>query len=431
VTNNEIGRAHYNYGWLVVFACVISQMVALGLTINCFTLFLRGWTSEFHTSISNISIAITLFSLGGVIATPFVGIAADRFPARGIFSVGLIGLGLFHVLMSFTTAGWQIVALYTAILPWAVLFTTSVPCQAIVSRWFAGGRHLGLALGISAMGTQVGGVLLPRIISAQLPLLGWRPIFQIFAAIIVFGVLPFLFVVMREPKPNANANGHTGHGALKHGGTGGPSSEAPVRAPVTMKEVLWNRNFWVLMAVFFPAIAANLSLMLNVAPLVESHGFSAKIAGSLLVASCIVTLGAQVTLGALADRFGNRWPLIGVALVTASGYLMITLCGANLSALTAGVMLAGFSAGVWPVAASIITAEFGAAGFGRAFGLAVTMVTFAGVVPPIFARAQEITGTYALGLLVIAGVLLAGAVVGLRMDSGKAAALARRAALVS
>jgi len=113
-------RTPWFHGWNIVAVCIIAQMAALALTINCFTLFLHGWSAEFHAPVSTLTISVALFSLGAAITSTFIGMAVDRFPARWLFGGALAGLALFHLLMSFATAGWQVVALYVVILPLAV-----------------------------------------------------------------------------------------------------------------------------------------------------------------------------------------------------------------------------------------------------------------------------------------------------------------------
>ena len=43
------------YGWNVIALVVIIQMFTNGLAINCLTLFLSGWSAEFHQPVSRFA----------------------------------------------------------------------------------------------------------------------------------------------------------------------------------------------------------------------------------------------------------------------------------------------------------------------------------------------------------------------------------------
>lgn len=63
------------------------------------------------------------------------------------------------MLIGFVVAGWQIIAIYRLLLPFAIGFSGGTPTQTLVSRWFV--RRRGLAFSIWAMGLVLAGVLLP------------------------------------------------------------------------------------------------------------------------------------------------------------------------------------------------------------------------------------------------------------------------------
>lgn len=401
-----MGRARF--GWVVVAACMLSQMVGLGFSLNCFTLFLPGWTSEFNSRVSELTAAITVFSMGAALVSPFIGVAVDRYPTRWLFAGAMVGLAAFHFLMSMIGAAWQLLGLYALFLPLAAGFATAIPCQAIISRWFAGGPRLGLALGVGAMGLQLGGVVLPSAVAEALPIYGWRTVFQVFAVVILVVMTPMMFLIMREPARHETAI---------------PDLAAPVTvaqaqdpiAPVTTRSVLANANFWKIVAVFMPVQFAGLAVLLNLAPMITDRGFDLTAASSIIVAMSVAALCAKVVAGLLADRFGYRLPLAGTAMVVAGGILALSFSGSSFALFIVGALLIGLGGGVWPLVGTGVASEFGTAGFGRAFGLIVTIITFSSFSPPIFAYVQEMTGTYLTGLNAMAALVVLGGLVALTL----------------
>ena len=405
------------FGWAIVGACIFSQMIGLGFSVNCFTLFVPGWSSEFHTRVSELTIAITTFSMGAALVTPFIGVAVDKYPARWLFAGAMAGLSIFHFLMSVAGATWQMLALYALLLPVVAGFATAVPCQAIISRWFAGGPRLGLALGIGAMGLQMGGVIFPAAVAAGLPIYGWRTVFQIFAVVILVVMAPLMFLIMRDPprRTTVKVTPPTGDDPFAPTIAAPAASASAAHVPVTTGVILRNANFWKLIAVFMPIQFAGLAFTLNLAPMLTDRGFELTAASTILITLSIAALFSKVASGMLADRFGFRLPLVGSAMIVAVGIVVISLSGSNLALFTFGSLLIGLGGGSWPLVASGVAAEFGTAGFGRAFGLIVTVVTFASFAPPIFACSQEATGSYFIGLTIMAALIVVGGLTALTL----------------
>jgi len=396
------------HGWNIVAVCILSQIAALALTLNCFSLFLKDWTHEFSVPVSSLAIAVTIFSLGCSVVTPFAGAAADRFPARWVFGLALGGLVAFHVAMGFVTKAWHVVVLYSTVLPIFIGFAATVPAQALVSRWFV--RRVGLAMGITAFGLGLASVIFPAVIVLLLPVVGWRMVWWMFAGVIALIVLPVLLLVMRDrPTPE--------EGAYYVGSR--PEAPAGHAPSLTVRDVFSRRNFWVTIGVFVPIQCVVMGVNVNIAPLVTSHGFSMTTAGLLISAMGLAGLFAKLAAGVLADRFGNRIPLVIVALISACGVALVAFLGGQLAMLYAGMILIGLSGGVWTLLASSTAAEFGPAGFGRAFGIIAAFTPIGAIAPPTVAWLQEASGSYAVGLGGFAVLSLIGAAVALLMRENR------------
>jgi len=96
--------------------CVLVQCAALGVTINCFSFFLHDWSNAFQIPASRLILGMVLFGFICSAFAPFVGRFLDRYSARLIVVVALVGIALIHVLIGFASHGWQIILLY-ALLP--------------------------------------------------------------------------------------------------------------------------------------------------------------------------------------------------------------------------------------------------------------------------------------------------------------------------
>jgi MFS family permease len=409
ITDRLRSPSLWYHGWNVVALCVLVQIAALGLTLNCFSLFLHDWTREFGMPVSDFALGISIFSLGCALVAPFAGLAADRVPARWLLSAMLLALALFHLALSFANGGWQVVALYAVLLPVAVTLSSGIPSQTIVSRWFV--RRVGLAMGLTAFGLALAGVLFPSLIVVLLPLYGWRVVWRLFAGLIALGVLPMVLLGMRDRPGPAEGTFYVD-----------PASSPPVASAqdaaqtwLTVRQVFARRNFWVIVGTFVPIQCASISMTVNLTPIVVSHGFTPRVAGLMIAVLSISALVAKLAAGAAADRFGNRRPMIVVAILCAGGLAALINAAGNLPLMTLAFVLLGLSAGVWTLLASATAAEFGRAQFGRAFGLVCMFPPVASLAPPLVARLREDTGSYTPGLSVLLGLAVGAALVASRL----------------
>lgn len=394
-TGPVLPARRYYHGWNIVALCVAVQIAALGLTLNSFSLFLKDWTAEFGLPVSTFALGITIFSAGCAVVAPFAGLLADRVPARWLFAALLVMLAAIHLAISAVGNGWQIVWIYALALPVAVTLSSGIPSQTVVSRWFV--RRVGLAMGFTAFGLALSGVLLPSLIVALLPAIGWRAIWQLFAGLIVVVILPLILIAMRD-RPHAAEGAHY---------VGEPTVK-PQLPRLTARQVFGRRNFWIIVAAFLPVQCVSISMTVNLTPIVTSYGYSRTAAGAMIAVMSLSALTAKLVAGLAADRFGNRLPLITTALLCACGLLAL-LSHANLIELALAFMLIGLSQGAWTLLASATVAEFGKHGFGRAFGLACVFPPFASIAPLVVAWLREVNGTYSTGLAGLAALAVLGA----------------------
>jgi MFS family permease len=402
-------RGGWYHGWNIVGVCILSGIAANALPINAFSLFLHDWSAQLHVAVSTLQLGIAACGLTCALLSPVAGMLTDRFPARIILSCGLVGMALFCAGISVVERTWQYMVLYAVLLPLSLICATSIPANAVVSRWFV--RRLGLALGLTAFGLGMAGVVMPPIIAKVMPILGWRTIWQIGAAVIAFVILPLVLLVVRErpterdglhylAQDGGTAAGYAGHG---HGG-----SDAPGDA-LRWRDILASRNFWLLVIGYLPMLALYGGCGNNLTPIATSRGLSPTEAGLLLSAFSFCQLAATLGGGILSDRLGNRLPLAGLAFLTAAGGAILAF-GQGFPLVLVGAMLAGVGGSFWPLLAAAVAMEFSGKGFGRAFGMLTFFLPFAVLSPFAVAKSQEASGSYAPALMVMVALAVLGGI---------------------
>jgi MFS family permease len=399
-------RRGWYHGWNIVAVCVLSSAVANGLPVNAFSLFLQDWSAQLHAPISFFQLGLAALGLFSAFFSPYVGVLSDKYPARWLMGGGLSVMALFCIGVSLVRMSWQLLALFIVILPIAVVFSTTLPQNAVVSRWFV--RRLGLALGLTSFGLGIAGVVLPPIVAALLPTFGWRMIWRVGGLFVGLIVLPLVVWVVRD-KPAERDGAHyvTTDGASR--ARGNPHGAGPGAEGLTWRAVFARRNFWLLVAVYLPMLAVYGGSLNNLPPIASAQGLSQQTAGAFISALSFAQICSTLICGLLSDRFGNRLPLVGLALATGIGGMMVAL-GHGAANLSVAVVLIGLSGGMWPLLAAAIANEFGAGGVGRAFGLLMMFLPVIVLVPFIVAKIHEVFGSYAPSLIGLSALtLLSGA----------------------
>jgi MFS family permease len=394
------GLPGWYHGWNIVAVCVLAGIAASALPINAFSLFLHDWSTQLHTPISTLQLGIGCCGLGCALLAPFVGVMADRYPGRWLFALGLSGMALFCLAISFMTEVWQYLVLYAVLLPVAILFSTSLLANAVVSRWFV--RRLGLALSITAFGLGMAGVVMPPVIAATMPDIGWRGIWRVGGILIAAVILPLVVAVLRDrPAERDGLHYLTGQSAAsEHPTASGPTG-------LRSRDVFARRNFWLLVIAYVPMLAVYGGCGQNVAPIAASRGLTPHAAGVFLSLYSLSQLAATLVVGLLSDRFGNRLPLAGLAFVTALGGALVAFAQGSVL-LGLGITLAGCGGAFWPLIAAAIAVEFGARDVGRVFGLVTFFLPLTVLAPFAVAKTQEASGSYTPALLVMTALTLIG-----------------------
>jgi MFS family permease len=410
------GRRGWYYGWNIVTVAVLAAVAANGVPFNCMPLFLHTWSEEMHVPISQILIATFPMMIFMAVSAAVIGSLADRKPARLLLGLGLAGLAALSVVGSFATKVLHIQLLYALLMPIPLVLATSAVANPLVSRWFV--KRLGLAIGITSFGVGIAGVVLPPLIVEVMPIIGWRGVWRISAAVAAFVVLPLVLLLIRDRPteregldyvnlPGAAPAAH-GHG---HGGGKGD---------LRTIDILKRPAFWFTLAVFLPLGFVYMGAQTNIAALTLSRGFDQKAAGMLLSVFAITHVAATLVMGLLADRFGNKLPLVILAFSAGAAGVAAAL-GTSLAMLSVAAGLMGFAGGIWTILPAVASAEFGAANTGRVFGLFSLILPVHALSSSVIAKFKEVTGSYTPILLGIAALCFVGGVIALFMRERRGA----------
>jgi MFS family permease len=343
------------YGWFVLAASAVSEMLVQGSTSYASGLFVLPLQGEFHISRANANSAILILFCGTMLMAPLVGRILDAWPIRLVMSLGAVVLGLCFAAIALSPTLW-IMALIL-FLPTAFAFMALGPLNTstLASRWFY--RRRGLALGIAAVATSGGGFTVVPVLSTAIQHYGWRQAL-LYEGIVVAGLIMALtLLVLRDNPSDLDLEGHPEN-----------RTEEQPTSGLDLKKVLVSRTFWIPSLTLAIISGTCQATVLTLVPYGVQLGF-APAGAALLVSSFALTAGVtKVLAGLLADYVNRRFLLIAAAFAMTLSWLVLSFF-TTYGTILVGSCLAGIALGcALPTAAGLIAAGFGPSRFGGVMG---------------------------------------------------------------
>ncbi|MFT5333353.1 MAG: MFS family permease, partial [Halioglobus sp.] len=224
------------YGWRVVSGAFVAQMFVLGFFAYSASLLVAPVRAEFDASLEQVMYSLGAGTVLGLVVTPIAGIMIDRFPVRWLMVAGTIvfSAGLWAIAQSESIS--EYVILFGLTMALANGFAGAMSASTVISRWFTVSR--GRALGIAALGTSAGGIIVPKLISSTLVDSSWRVALEQLSMWSLIIMLPIVILTIRG-KPT-----DVGLTAEASGSAAQPSSE--LDRPMSLKQIVINPGYWFL-----------------------------------------------------------------------------------------------------------------------------------------------------------------------------------------
>jgi MFS family permease len=412
------------YGWFVLAASAVSEMLAIGATSYSAGLFVLPLQTEFGLSRADASSSVLILFLGVICIAPFAGRALDRHPIRLVVCAGAALLAAAFALIALVSSLWIMVL--ALLVPAAAGFMMIGPTttSTLATRWFF--RRRGLALGIAAIATSGGGLLVVPALSKAIEVYGWRSALLGEAAIIFFFVVALALSVLKDNPFKAGLGGDPENGGRTDGLLLGETAGAVVPDGATQLrwwKILGTRGFWAPSLLVATVSGVSEAIVISAPPYGHQLGFTLAASAFLISVFSIAAALTKIVAGVLADLWEQRFLLFGAAICLPLALLTLYYFG-NYTAVFAACCLAGVSlGGVLPTSSALIAARFGAARFGSVIGWTYSLIgAFTILAVRYLGFVFDRTGSYHTafaGLLLFAALAWAGS---LLLDRGLASA---------
>lgn len=331
-----------------------------------------GWSHGAIQLGSLISIIVTLVSL------PIVSILSDKFGVRIVTLCSIILASISLFLHAFLPNQIFFLYLLVGITAASCAGTLPLTWTKMVTNWFH--ERLGLALGLTLLGTGLGAALLKPITAGLIAEFGWRGAYVGLAILPLVLVLPLVLMWFRTPE----------------------AGEAPTmedRSKIvagSFAQVLADWRFWVIAIAYLPIGFAVPGLITNMELVLGSSGGSASVVVIAATLFGVFVIIGRIIGGYLLDKFNPS--LVGATLILSLSLAFVVLSGQGLSTsmIILAIALAGFGTGVeFDVLSYLINKIFGPALYNKTFGAAMAVLYLGAAFGPLtFGRTYDADGNF-------------------------------------
>jgi MFS family permease len=382
------------FGWYIVAGTFFSQMVVVGFFTYSVSLLLPLVREEFGVTMEQVMYSLTAGTFAGMVLMPVAGVLFDRYAARWIMAAGAVFLAGGLWAMANVSSVTQFILAFGVTMAAGNAFTGSLASQTTISRWFTISR--GRALGIAAIGTSVGGIAIPALMTWWILAFGWRGSLENMAWVVLIILFPLLVLTIRGRPSDI--------GQLPE--EGGPNTGTTIDMPeLTLPDIVRQPGYWYIgltLGLLFSVYSATLA---NITPYATGLSASAAQASTLIMTVAVMGLVGKLAFGMAADKLNLKVGLwLSMALVFIALILLASEPGYPIM-LLATSLLGLATGGMLPVWGAMMARVFGLISYGRAMGLMGPLITL--LVMPGFAvagRLYDATGGYALCFYIFAAV---------------------------
>lgn len=383
-----------HYRWYIVGLSLVNQALALGIMIYSFALFVVPWLDEFGVSRSTVMLAILAFQILSGLLSPIIGSYLDRFAMRRLVLTGAVSMCAGLGFLSQATEFWHVIVVHVVFLPLGMLLTGTLVSQTMVSKWFDEGR--GFAMGLSAMGTSLGGLVIPLVTTRLIDVYEWQGALLVLAGVSFLFMVPLNFLILKhEPPSHKDAATTDLHPTQRIWGN---------------KEILTSVAFWIPIISLIPLNAAFGGVQFNLGAYMQDLGYEQSVAAQLISLTAFTMIIGKFFFGAMGDRLDHRW-LFWIMGSFSVFSMMLYEGSPTQTELILAAILQGISVGgVMPMMGIAYSSRFGTLSFGKILGYVNLFMMIGSFGSILSGWVFDMTGSYdsafwIFALMVIPGLI--------------------------
>ncbi|TAJ19679.1 MAG: MFS transporter [Dehalococcoidia bacterium] len=376
-------RPKLYYGYYIVGASLIAQLISTGAQNSVAGAFLRPMTHDLGWTRAQFTYGLTVSRFVAAGAGVFVGVWVDKYGGRRLMMAGSALFFISTWLTGSVTELWQWVVLRGFVLTIGASLVGNLVVNVTMSKWWVEKR--GRMIGFAAMGVSLAGVVFPPLMSFLIEDFGWRMAWRILAFLCVALIIPTSLLMRRAPEDfGLHPDGRTPE---EMQGRAGAVLAADFANSFTRKEALRTPALYLIVLSFGLGGVGLGTMLLQTIPFLTDQNFSLAQAASYSSLMSFFALISKAFWGWMTDRMAPN-KLAAFAFVL-SGFAISEIVYAA-EAHSAIALVIGFSAVGWgfggqiPLQETIWGSYFGRRYLGSVRSVAMPIALLIGAGAPLF-----------------------------------------------
>ena len=386
----------------MVAIAVAIDFFAVGFAFQTYPVIQLHLEKELELSRLVTTLTIPIFMMCSAIFFPIVGRLLDKYSVRKIIVWGGFIYSLSLMTLYFSVNYLTFIFIYGLPIALGATLMGNLATSKLVSSWFE--RQAGRALGFAAVGVSFAGFIFPNLTQyflMDIMLLEWREVYLVFGIFLLVIITPLIYLLVID-KPSDVGQEIDGGLIVKS-----DEVEENFGTEWEIKDLLRNRNFWILTAVFALQFSSMMAILAHLTFYASERGWIDQ-AAFIFGMYAIPAMLSKIVFGWLVEKKLDPRMAVFISLgLQAVGLLMITLTQSP-TQLALVIALFGFGGGAGlPMSNILFRNTFSPRSFGTSRGLSQPFIfLFQATGTPGVALLFEYYGNYDNAFLLLTGMVV-------------------------
>ena len=374
----------------MVAIAIAIDFFAVGFAFQSYPVIQLHLEEELNLSRFVTTLSIPIFMMCSAIFFPIVGRLLDQYSVKKIIVWGGFIYSISLMALYLTVNYLTFIIIYGLPIALGSTLMGNLATSKLVSSWFE--KQAGRALGFAAVGVSFAGFIFPNLTQYFLMdvlHLEWREVYFVFGLFLLVIITPLIFLLVIDKPEDV---GQEVDGGLQVEGTE-PDDNFGVEWEI--KDLLKNRNFWILTAVFSLQFSSMMAILAHLTFYAAERGWADQ-AAFIFGMYAIPAMLSKVVFGWLVEKKLDPRMAVSISLsLQAIGLLLITITQTP-TQLALVIALFGFGGGAGlPMSNILFRNTFSPKSFGTSRGLSQPFIfLFQAIGTPCVALLFQHYGSY-------------------------------------
>jgi len=385
------------FGWRMVAIAIAIDFFAVGFAFQTYPVIQLHLEEELNLSRFVTTLTIPIFMMCSAIFFPIVGRFLDQYSVKKIIVWGAFIYSLSLMTLYLTINYLTFIIIYGLPIALGATLMGNLATSKLVSSWFE--KQAGRALGFAAVGVSFAGFIFPNLTQYFLMdvlLLEWREVYLVFGLFLLVIITPLIFLLVIDKPGDV---GQEIDGGIQEKGSKDDENSG---VDWEIKDLLRNRNFWILTAVFALQFSSMMAILAHLTFYASERGWAEQ-AAFIFGMYAIPAMLSKVVFGWLVEKKLDPRMAVSISLgLQAIGLILITATQSPLQ-LALVIALFGFGGGAGlPMSNIMFRNTFTPKSFGTSRGLSQPFIfLFQAIGTPVVALIFQYYGNYDRAFLML------------------------------